>query len=78
MEKIDKEKQDLQTKYKKLDDEELIAITTVDKNDYTPKGVEFARLELANRNIGIEQQMKKSETITKRGNWKKKRQRKNH
>jgi len=51
MGKIDKEKQDSQTKYKNLNDEELIAITTVDKNDYTPKGVELARLELANRNI---------------------------
>ena len=66
MGKIDKEKQDSQTKYKKLDDEELIAITTVDKNDYTPKGVELARLELANRNIGIEQQKKKAEIITKK------------
>jgi len=64
MEKIDKDKQDLQTKYKNLNDEELIAITTVDKNDYTPKGVELARLELANRNIGIEQQKKMAETIT--------------
>jgi hypothetical protein len=65
VEKIDK-KQDLQTRYEKLDDEELIAITTVDKNDYTPKGVELARLELANRNIGIEQQKKKAETLTKK------------
>ena len=51
MEKIEKEKQDLQTRYKKLDDDELIAIITVDKNDYTPKGVELARLELVKRNI---------------------------
>jgi len=66
MGKIDKEKQDSQTKYKKLDDEELIAITTVDKNDYTPKGVELARSELANRNISIEQQKKKAEIIIKK------------
>ena len=72
MEKIEKEKQDLQTRYKKLDDEELIAIITVDKNDYTPKGVELARLELANRNIGIEQQKKKAETITKKRELEKK------
>jgi len=72
VEKIDKEKQDPQVKYKNLDDEELIAITTVDKNDYTPKGVELARLELANRNIGIEQQKKKAETITKKRELEKK------
>ena len=72
MEKIDKEKQDLQAKYKKLDNEELIAITTVDKNDYTPKGIELATLELANRNIVIEQQKKMAETITSKRELEKK------
>jgi hypothetical protein len=55
-----------------LDNEELIAITTVDKNDYTPKGIELAKLELANRNIVIEQQKKMAETITSKRELEKK------
>ena len=50
------DKKELQEKYKTMEDEELIEIVTVDKNDYTPEAVGMAKLELTNRNIDIKQQ----------------------
>ena len=59
--KIDKEIEELKERYKQLDDESLIRIVTVNRNDYTPRGIELARLELTNRNIKIDQQDQQEE-----------------
>jgi len=60
----DKNKLELQEKYKEMDNDKLITITTVDKNDYTPEAVELARIELTSRNVDIKQQTEKANAIT--------------
>ena len=62
----DKEIQKLQEQYKKMGNDKLIAITMLDKNDYTSEAVELAKLELASRNIDIKQQAEKAKIINQK------------
>lgn len=61
----DEETQELQEKYRSMEDEKLVAIVSIDKGEYRPEAIELAKTELATRGISSQEQANKLDEVKK-------------